>query len=138
MAARRKAREFALQMLFQWELGRAAPAQIEAIFWKSARGSRQTKEFANKLFAGAAAQSPTTDALIASHAKNWRLERMSAVDRNILRLAVHELQQADTPPKVAINEALELAKKYSDEQAVAFVNGVLDAVLKSFASPHLT
>ncbi len=131
MALRRKAREYALQMLFQWEMGRQEPGAIEAGFWKNARAEKTTRAFANQLFEGAVAESPALDELIRSHAKNWRLERMAAIDRAILRLALYELLAAQTPPKVVINEALELAKKFSSEEAAPFINGILDAIHKA-------
>jgi N utilization substance protein B len=130
----RKARECALQMLYQWELAHAEPAYIEATFWKTTRGSSEQRFLSNKLFEGAAADAAATDELISRHAENWRLDRMAAIDRNILRLAVHELRRGETPEKVVINEALELAKKYSEPDVVGFLNGVLDAIRKSLAT----
>ncbi len=132
MALRRKAREFALQMLFQWDLNRQKPAAIEAKFWKQARAEKSTRDFAHQLLEGAVHDCAALDKLISQHAKNWRIERMAAIDRAILRLAIFELTgPVDTPPKVAINEALELAKKYSAEDSVPFLNGILDAVAKA-------
>ncbi len=132
MPLRRKAREFALQMLFQWEMSKQEPGLVEASFWKNARAAKTTRMFANRLFEGATARSKTIEELLSEHAKNWRLERMAAVDRNILRLAIYELRWgAGTPPKVVINEALELAKKFSSEEAAPFINGILDAILKA-------
>jgi len=131
MALRRKAREYALQMLFQWEMGRQEPAGIEAGFWKNARAEKATRMFANRLFEGAVTQSAALDELVRKHAENWRLERMAAIDRAILRLAIYELRAAETPPKVVINEAVELAKKFSSAEAAPFINGILDAVHKS-------
>ncbi len=131
MTLRRKSREFALQMLFQWDMGRQKPTHIEKLFWKSARAAESTRKFANQLFEGAVAKADANDKLIEKHAKNWRLDRMAAIDRNILRLAVYELRSGDTPPKVVLDEAIELAKKFSSEEAASFLNGVLDAVLKS-------
>ena len=130
----RKARECALQMLYQWELAHAEPSRIEATFWKATRGNSEQRFLANKLFEGAAADAPTTDELISRHAENWRIERLAAIDRNILRLAVHELRRGETPEKVVINEALELAKKYSEPDAVGFLNGVLDAIRKALGT----
>ncbi|MFY9585532.1 MAG: transcription antitermination factor NusB [Candidatus Acidiferrales bacterium] len=131
MALRRKAREYALQMLFQWEIGRQAPARVEAGFWKNARAEKTTRTFANQLFEGAVAESAAVDELITRHATNWRLDRMAAIDRAVLRLAVAELRSGTSPPKVVINEALELAKKFSSEEAAPFINGILDAIHKS-------
>lgn len=131
MPLRRKAREFALQMLFQWEIGRQAPALVEAGFWKNARAEKTTRAFANQLFEGAVAESAAVDELITRHATNWRLDRMAAIDRAVLRLAVAELRSGSSPPKVVINEVLELAKKFSSEEAAPFINGILDAIHKS-------
>lgn len=131
MPLRRKAREYALQMLFQWEIGRQAPALVEAGFWKNARAEKTTRAFANQLFEGAVAESAAVDELITRHATNWRLDRMAAIDRAVLRLAVAELRSGTSPPKVVINEALELAKKFSSEEAAPFINGILDAIYKS-------
>ena len=128
---RRKSREFALQMLFQWDLGQQQPAQIEKNFWKEARAAQTTREFANQLFEGASSQSAVSDKLIQTLSANWRLERLATVDRNILRLAIYEFRFGTAPPKVVIDEALELAKKFSSAEAPAFLNGVLDASLKS-------
>ena len=131
MTLRRKSREFALQMLFQWDMARQKPAQIEKLFWKSAHAAESTRKFANQLFEGAIAKVDASDKLIEQHAKNWRLDRMAAIDRNILRLAVYELRWGDTPPKVVLDEAIELAKRFSSEEAASFLNGILDTVLKS-------
>jgi N utilization substance protein B len=122
-----------MQMLFQWDMSQQSPAKLEPIFWKSAKAAEQTRTFANQLFEGAAHASAELDELIAKHAEHWRLERISAIDRAILRLALHEMRATDTPPKVVINEAVELAKKFSSEEAGAFVNGILDTYRKSLA-----
>jgi transcription antitermination protein NusB len=131
MNPRRKSREYALQMLFQWEMGRQEPARIEDGFWKIARAPKSTREFANQLFESAAARAEELDPIIASHTQNWRIERIAAIDRTILRLALAELRTTSTPAKVVINEAVELAKKFSSEDASAFVNGILDAAARS-------
>jgi N utilization substance protein B len=134
MSLRHKARVCALQMLFQWDVGGQDPRTIEGGFWQMTRAEKSTREFANALFEGAAAGAPQLDQLLADHAKNWRVERFSSIDRAILRLAVHELRAGQTPPKVVLNEAVELAKTYSTEEAASFVNGVLDAVQHSLAA----
>jgi len=131
MSLRHKAREYALQMLFQWEIGRQDPHRIEEGFWRMARAEKTTRALAQEFFEGAAAGAAELDALIAAHAKNWRLERMAVIDRAVLRLAAWELRAGKTPPKVVLDEAVELAKKFSSQEAASFVNGVLDAVLKS-------
>jgi N utilization substance protein B len=132
MTLRRKSREYALQMLFQWEMGKQEPSRIEEGFWKNARAQKSTREFANQLFEGAAARVEELDPIISTHAQNWRLERIAAIDRAILRLALSELRASSTPAKVVINEAVELAKKFSSQEASAFINGILDAAAKSF------
>jgi transcription antitermination protein NusB len=120
-----------MQMLFQWDMSRQDPAKLEAKFWRSAKAADNTRAFANKLFEGAAKEADELDALIVQHAQNWRLERMAIIDRAVLRLAIYELRIAETPPKVVLNEAVDLAKKFSSEDAGAFVNGILDAVNKA-------
>jgi transcription antitermination protein NusB len=134
MTLRRKSREFALQMLFEWDMGRQNPSRIEQNFWKTARAAESTRKFANEIFEGAVAQTDTSDAMIAQLSENWRLDRMAAIDRSILRLAVYELRFGTAPPKVVIDEALELAKKFSSEEAPAFLNGILDAALKKLGA----
>ncbi len=130
---RRKSREFALQMLFEWDIARQDPARIKRLFWKSARATDFTRKFADHLFEGAVAGAPSADALASLLSANWRLDRFAAIDRCILRLAIFELQASTAPPSVVINEALELAKKFSSADAPAFLNGVLDAARKSIA-----
>jgi N utilization substance protein B len=106
-------------------------AKLETRFWKSAKAADKTRAFANKLFEGAAKEVGTLDEIIGKHCENWRFERLAAIDRAILRLAIHEMKASDTPAKVVLNEAVDLAKKYSSEEAGAFVNGVLDSAHKS-------
>lgn len=132
---RRRAREAALQMLYQSEVGRAGAYEAIATYWPAHDTDHDVpeslREFANRLVRGTLDRVAEIDAILAAHAQNWRVERMAVIDRLILRLAVYEfLAEANTPPRVVINEALELARSYSGEEAVAFVNGVLDAVRK--------
>ncbi len=134
MSLRTKAREFAMQMLFQWDMSQQEPGTLEAKFWKSAKAADKTRAFANQLFEGTAKDVTALDEIIGKHCENWRFERLAAIDRAILRLAIHEMGATDTPPKVVLNEAVELAKKFSSEEAGAFVNGVLDSVHKSFST----
>jgi transcription antitermination protein NusB len=131
VALRTKAREFAMQMLFQWDMSQQDPTRLENTFWKSAKAAAQTRTFANQLFEGAARDANDLDEIISKHAANWRLERISAIDRAILRLAMHEMRATDTPAKVVINEAVDLAKKFSSEDAGGFVNGILDTYRKA-------
>ena len=134
MALRTKSREFAMQMLFQWDMSRQDAAKLEAKFWRAAKSEDSTRIFANKLFEGASKSADELDALIVQHAKNWRLERMAIIDRAVLRLAIYELRAGETPHKVVMNEAVDLAKKFSSEDAGSFVNGILDAVYKTLTS----
>ena len=132
---RRRAREAALQMLYQSEVGRAGAYEAIATYWPAHDAGHDVpealREFANGLVRGTLGRVTEIDAILTAHAQNWRVERMAVIDRLILRLAVYEfLAEANTPPRVVINEALELARSYSGEEAVAFVNGVLDAVRK--------
>ena len=131
MSLRTKAREFAMQMLFQWDMSQQDLARLEATFWKSAKAADKTRTFANQLFEGTAKDVTALDEIIGKHCENWRFERLAAIDRAILRLAIYEMSSTDTPPKVVLNEAVELAKKFSSEESGAFVNGVLDSVHKS-------
>jgi N utilization substance protein B len=134
MPSRRKARELALQMLFQWDLGRNSPEQVIANFLEPRALDPQTEGFARSLFEGAVREAPALDSLVRSQAQHWRLERMAAVDRNILRLALYELFHVpENPPAVVINEALELARRFSTVDSVDFVNGILEGVRKSVA-----
>jgi N utilization substance protein B len=131
---RRAARAAALQMLYQWEVGRLPIDEAIATFWRVAERASMSDEscaFAESLARGAADGAAEADPIIASTADNWRLDRMAVVDRLILRLAVHEfLRTPETPPKVVINEAVELARTFSTDDAPRFVNGVLDGIRK--------
>jgi transcription antitermination protein NusB len=123
-----------MQMLFQWDMSVQEPAKLEAKFWRAAKATESTRAFANRLFEGAAKDTAAIDELIVRQAENWRLERLAVIDRAILRLAIYELRTTDTPQKVILNEAVELAKKFSSEEAGSFVNGILDAVRKSLVN----
>jgi transcription antitermination protein NusB len=133
MPQRHKARQYALQMLFQWEIGRQEPRRIEEGFWRIARAEKSTRDFANELFEGVVKNAKELDALVSEHTENWRLERIALIDRAILRLGAHELRVGKTPRKVVVDEAVELAKTFSSEDAAGFVNGVLDAVLHALS-----
>ncbi len=134
MASRRKARECALQLLYQWEGDRPEPASLLAEFWKSREEPAATRKFAEQLFLGAVAALDEIDPLVAAHSEHWKLERMAAIDRSLLRLAVYEMRsRADVSPAVVINEALEIARRFSSADSVEFINGVLDAVHKTLA-----
>jgi N utilization substance protein B len=134
-AARRRAREAALQMLYQSEVGRTGAYEAIATYWPSRDPedalAEDAREFANAIVRGTIARIEEIDKLLAAHAQNWRVERMAVLDRIVLRMASYELlADRDTPARVVINEAIELARAYSGEESVGFVNGVLDAVRK--------
>jgi N utilization substance protein B len=125
-----------MQMLFQWDMSQQDPCKLEAKFWRAAKAADTTRAFANQLFEGVTKEIVLLDEIIVKHADNWRFERLAAIDRAILRLAIHELRATDTPPKVVLNEAIELAKKFSSEESGPFVNGILDAFRKTMAAPQ--
>jgi len=135
IAARHRGREAAVQMLYQWEVGRLALADVRQV-WAEVTDENEPlpadlAAFAHALAEGVAAHVAELDPLISEAAAHWRIERMNVVDRLVMRLAVYEfLYEQDTPATVIINEALELARTYSGEEAVGFVNGVLDSVKK--------
>ncbi len=132
MGSRTKSRELALQMLFQWEVGKHPPAYVLQTFLHGRNLAPDVDQFARSLFEGTVLEVSTLDRIIAKHAEHWRPERMAAIDRNILRMALHEiLHHPETPGTVVINEALELARRFASEDSVEFVNGVLDAIWKS-------
>ena len=131
MGSRRKSREYAMQMLYQWEICGYTPAQVEATFFANQRADAEEEGFARHLFEGAIANIDQLDGVVRAHSDNWRLERMAAVDRNILRVALFELlHHPETPPAAVINEALEIARRFSTGDSVEFVNGVLDGIRK--------
>jgi transcription antitermination protein NusB len=132
MGTRRKSREMVLQMLFQADMGRQSAEDVRRSFWKE-RNSVETdvRGFAEDLFRVATDRTAEIDGLIERHAEHWRMDRMAAVDRNILRAAVAELLGfRETPRAVIINEALEIARRFSSPESVQFINGVLDSVGK--------
>ncbi len=129
---RRKSRELAMQMLFQGDLGKQTAEQVGKTFWLAREESdADTRGFAEDLYRVATIRAEEIDALIVNHLVNWRLERMPGVDRNVLRLAAAEmLGFKGTPFPIVINEALEIARRYSAPESVSFLNGVLDAMAK--------
>ena len=132
MGRRRKAREVALQFLYQLDLrGETDPTAHEADFWARHPVDDETHAFASALVRGTASRHADVDKIIAQYTEHWDLQRMAVVDRNILRLAVYELlDRPSVPPKVAINEAIEIAKKFGTRESSRFINGVLDRVYK--------
>jgi len=148
-AARHKAREAALQMLYQWEVGRMSAHEAVRTYWPGrdappspddehadavpeAAVDDDNRTWANALVAGTIERVKDADELIAAHTRNWRLERMAVIDRLIMRMAIGELLlDPAAPARVVINEALELARTFSGEEPVPLINGVLDAVRKT-------
>ena len=132
MGPRRKAREYALQMLFQWDITRDSIDQVSASFFQNQpEESKVVVDFANQLLTGTVEHVEQIDEYIRRHAENWRLDRMATVDRNILRLAVQEfLYDKETPKTVVINEAIEIARRFSAQESPQFITGVLDSIKK--------
>jgi N utilization substance protein B len=125
-----------MQMLFQADVGRQSPDQVRATFWKAAGDVEpEVRGFAEDLFRVAIAEHAKIDDLIVANSRHWRLERMSAVDRNLLRMAVGEmLGFKGTPFPIVINEALEIARRFSAPESINFLNGMLDAIAHSLLS----
>ncbi|HVW83857.1 MAG TPA: transcription antitermination factor NusB [Bryobacteraceae bacterium] len=138
--ARHRARQQALQLLFQWDLRRTPLEETMRGYYDSLLVSEDSPArprrdpFAEALFRGVTEGLADIDDRITKHAAHWKMSRMPAVDRNILRIAVYEMLHTDTPPAVAIDEALELARRFSGEESVHFVNGFLDAVRRELIS----
>lgn len=134
--SRHRGREAALQMLYQWEVGRLSMTEVRETYWSLEDGhggaSPEVRDFAGRLADGVVDSVAQLDPMIMEAAEHWRIERMNVLDRMILRLAVYELlHESDTPARVIINEALELARTFSGDEAVRFVNGVLDAIRRT-------
>jgi len=123
-------------MLFQWDMGKQAPEHVRKTFWgERPEVDGETRDFAEDLFNVAVDAGQGVDDLIQKHAQHWKMERMAAVDRNVLRTGVAEfLRYRDTPKPVVINEALEIARKFSAPESVHFINGVLDSVGKQLTT----
>ncbi len=129
MGARTTAREAALQMLYALEAGGAPAEQVIREFWRELPGDAEGRPYADELVRGVAAELEQADALIRAASQHWRLERMTRVDRNLLRMGAWELlRKADVPRAVILDEAVELAKRYGTAESGAFVNGVLDRI----------
>jgi transcription antitermination protein NusB len=133
MGARRKARELALQMLFQYDMAGNEPDMIITTFEDLQKSKPNTREFAVKIFRGTVDHLTELDDMIQAQAENWRLSRMAVVDRNIIRMSVYEfLHESDTPKLVIIDEAIEIAKKLGTQKSSQFINGILDGILKRY------
>ena len=135
MGTRRRARELALQLLYQFELTDASPEEMQAGFEEWRNASEAVRDFADQLLRGTLDRLPEIDEELSHQTTHWRLERLAAVDRNILRLAMYELMfERDTPHAVVIDEAIEIAKRYGTKDSGRFVNGVLDGFVKRRAA----
>lgn len=129
MGRRRKARELAVQILYQCDIAKTDPEESMALFWEHFPVESEVREFCRQLVLGTLDRLAVIDELLGEASEHWSLGRMGVVDRNILRLATYELlDRSDIPPRVSINEAIEIAKKYSTPDAAVFINGVLDRV----------
>src|SRR5919107_4110582 len=139
MGSRRKARECALQMLFAADVGEMPADEIVRSYWAELGESdldQTAREFATRLAARTLSNLELLDERIRSRAEHWRISRMAVVDRNILRLAVYEFLYEPTPRTVAINEALEIARRFSTYEATQFINGILDAIKRDLDEQH--
>ncbi|HEU4683766.1 MAG TPA: transcription antitermination factor NusB [Nitrospira sp.] len=131
MGSRHQSRERALQILFQYDIHGQSGVWLDE-FWNQCKASAEVKAFAESLVRGVLEHRQDLDAVLARYAKNWTVNRMQVVDRNILRLGAYELLWLDeVPAKVTMNEAIDLAKDFGDEEAAKFVNGILDKILAS-------
>jgi len=128
----------ALQLLFQEDLSSVTPEEILEIFWEVNPVDSENREFAEFLFRKASEHRSLIDDLIGRNAQHWRLERMTAVDRNILRMAVSEFLYAETPQVVVLDEAIEIARRFSTSDSTQFVNGVLDAIREEINHPPVS
>lgn len=133
MGARRKARELALQMLYQYDLSANPPQQIVDTFEELQKSKPNTREFATKIFQGTIDNLAKIDEMIVAQADNWRIARMAVVDRNIIRMSIYELlEESETPKLVIIDEAIEIGKKFGTQKSSQFINGILDGILKRY------
>lgn len=129
MGSRRRAREFALQMLYQWDVTGSKSSEVLKIFWVNIGFAPDEQVYAERLFLGVAKEVRALDQAIETYSHKWRVSRMPPVDRNVLRLGTYELLHVeDVPVSVTINEAIELGKHYSTSESGAFINGILDKV----------
>jgi transcription antitermination protein NusB len=136
VASRRLAREHALQILFQLDMTGDDPETGLDLHWRGRDVDEVTLGFAERVVRGAIADAVRIDTLIREASENWRIERMAAVDRNVLRVAIYELlHEKETPAPVVIDEAIEIAKRFGGEDSGNFVNGVLDAVYRGLQKP---
>jgi N utilization substance protein B len=131
MGQRRRSREFALQVLYQIDLTREPASEALQRFWSGRDVDDTVRLRTERLVRGVLGERDAIDERIAGAARRWRLERMPVVDRNVLRLAVHELLSSDTPAAVVIDEAIEVARRFGGGESGGFINGILDAIRRS-------
>jgi N utilization substance protein B len=137
MGKRSKARECALQMLYQWDMTREPMDRVAGLFWQVRSGTDEMKAMAERLARGAQGELEKLDETIGAALTRWRFERVAPLDRNVMRIAAYELmREPQTPPAVVIDEAVELAKRFGEADSPAFVNGVLDAVRRAVRAPR--
>jgi len=138
MSIRRRAREIALQVLYQLDISHGDPGEVLDLYWEIFRPSPKAREFCQRLVEGVRQRQNQIDPFIEENSENWSLKRMAAVDRNILRLATFELLYCpEIPFKATLNEAIELAKKFGSDDSSAFINGILDKIHSLLTSaPH--
>src|SRR5215472_11721374 len=139
MSSRHRARERSLQILFEWDARKepiedAIASFYDTLYDEQSDSKPAPDEFVEKLVKGVVENIAEIDRRLAQHAEHWRIERMPAVDRNVLRLAIYEMMARNTPEPVAIDEAIELARRFSGEESVQFINGVLDAAKREIES----
>ena len=139
MPARHRSRQRALQVLYQWDMNKGRVEDAISSFYDTLNSEGDEAdtgpdEFMEELAKGTSQMTPDIDHQITAKSENWKLERMPIVDRNILRMAIYEMNHRETPPAVVIDEALELARQFSGEESVSFINGVLDAVHKEITN----
>ncbi len=135
MGARRKGRELALQALYLLDVTTDPPPEALHRFWHHCESSSPAREFATQLVSGVQENRDQIDQLVGEVADNWRLERLSRVDLNVIRIAVYELMASpDLPAQVAINEAIEVARRFGTEESASFVNGILDPLARRLAA----
>ncbi|HYK16714.1 MAG TPA: transcription antitermination factor NusB [Bryobacteraceae bacterium] len=142
MAARHRSRQRALQVLYQWDLRKQSVDDAIASFYDTLYSEEEQDrrpgrdEFMEDLARGTSEMAGDIDRRISEKAENWKLDRMPLVDRNVLRMAIYEMSRKETPPAVVIDEALELARQFSGDESVSFINGVLDAVHRDLTSDN--
>ncbi len=139
MTNRREAREYIVQLLFQMDMNPAPPGEVFEEFWVDKNSHARTRDFVETTVQGVLAELSRIDGIIQKYAMNWEIKRMGIVDRNVMRMAIYEMDRyPDIPPVVSVNEAVDLAKYFSSNESSRFVNGILDRVLRDLDRPLRT